>query len=232
MDNADHEKQAKREGDSESESGSSLSSKRTFEDLRENSSSSEDEGQGDDRPNKRHLNQEFMSNMHDAKDHEQFRANKVAQENHHYRYAELSSEEINVMKLDLLYKISSTQRRRVPVAEDLHDRRLFGGAGGRAWTVDQSRGPSVWYADDAVRVDQWCQSAGVCQRKLPSVTASTQRVVCGRAPGREQIQPNPAGTVPAARIRRPSFAVDKTMHRSLLLGRFYSFGQFIAFERG
>ena len=44
--------------------------------------------------------------MHDAKDHEQFRANKVAQENHHYRYAELSSEEINVMKLDLLYKIS------------------------------------------------------------------------------------------------------------------------------
>lgn len=104
MDAADHDKQAKREGDSGSESGSSLSSKRTFEDLRENSSDSEDEGS--DRPNKRHLNQEFMSNMHDAKDHEQFRANKVAQENHHYRYAELSSEEINVMKLDLLYKIS------------------------------------------------------------------------------------------------------------------------------
>lgn len=102
MDAADHDKQAKREGDSGSESGSSLSSKRTFEDLRENSSDSDD----DDRPNKRHLNQEFMSNMHDAKDHEQFRANKMAQENHHYRYAELSSEEINVMKLDLLYKIS------------------------------------------------------------------------------------------------------------------------------
>jgi hypothetical protein len=100
------EKQAQREGESGSETESVLS-KRSRDDLREDSSSdgSEQEDGYGDRPSKRRLNQEFMSNMHGAKDHEEFRA-KAARENHHYRYAELSSEEINVMKLDLLYKIS------------------------------------------------------------------------------------------------------------------------------
>jgi hypothetical protein len=109
-DNFAAEKQGKREDEDEFEEGSihtasSLSSrrsKRNLDEYRENSSDDEiEEG-----PSSKRLNQEFLSNVHDSKANESFARSKLPAESHHYRYQELSKEEIDTMKLDLLYKIS------------------------------------------------------------------------------------------------------------------------------
>lgn len=89
-----------------SDTASSASSKRSFDqmndaDIREDSSEGGSSGHS-----AVHLNDEFMSNLHDARDHERFKNQKLRHENLHHKYSELSGEEINVMKLDLLYKIS------------------------------------------------------------------------------------------------------------------------------